>query len=287
MNAVMAVDMAGQFAGQRDEAIELATDLGDEVGFPPRARRRAQRAGRACRGGCHRHRSAGRAASLNSGEVEVQPERQVDFDRTAGGRFCVDAVDQQRGRADGAGGEAVEDAGVAFGRNAEVVGVDDQERGRAARVRVRSIARRPLEPACGEGLHWFTSPESKPARNQRTRCAELPCVKLSGAMRPRDCCCRRSSPIAAAPSAPVPVRPAAGSSSSNRRVFAPDAGETVRLQFETHRQRIALGLADAAALRLDLARDAEQVLHMVADLVCDHVGLREFAGAWKRVFRSR
>ena len=114
MNMVMAVDMAGQFAGQRDEAIELATDLGDEVGFrhAPGGERSAQAvlAEAAAIGIGQR----GRGGEPELGEVEVQPERQVDFDRTAGGRFCVDAVDQQRGRADGAGGEAVEDAGVAF-----------------------------------------------------------------------------------------------------------------------------------------------------------------------------
>ena len=34
----------------------------------------------------------------------------------------------------------------------------------------------------------------------------------------------------------------------------------------------------AAALRVDLVGDAQQVLHVVADLVGDHVGLREIAG---------
>src|SRR5215470_17610943 len=60
----------------------------------------------------------------------------------------------------------------------------------------------PRPPAHGRAvskvLHWFTSPDSSPARNQRTRCADEPWVKDSGDTRPLDCCWRRSSPMAAA-----------------------------------------------------------------------------------------
>jgi hypothetical protein len=41
--------------------------------------------------------------------------------------------------------------------------------------------------AVSKVLHWVTSPESSPARNQRTRCAEEPWVKDSGETRPRVC----------------------------------------------------------------------------------------------------
>ena len=60
-------------------------------------------------------------------------------------------------------------------------------------------------------------------------------------------------------------------------MVGPHAGEAVGLQFHAHRQRIRLGLGDALALAVDLAGDAQQVLHVVADLVGDHVGLGEFA----------
>ncbi len=35
--------------------------------------------------------------------------------------------------------------------------------------------------------HWRMSPLSKPRRNQRARCSEVPCVKLSGTTRPWLC----------------------------------------------------------------------------------------------------
>ena len=58
----------------------------------------------------------------------------------------------------------------------------------------------------------------------------------------------------------------------------PDAGEAVGLQLQPHRELVGLLLASrAAARRCTFSRDAEQVLHVVADLVRDHVRLREIA----------
>src|SRR5262249_19653231 len=60
----------------------------------------------------------------------------------------------------------------------------------------------------------------------------------------------------------------------------PHAGETVGLQLDPHLDRVRFGLATRRLLQLlRLRQDAEQVLHVVADLVRDHVGLRELAGA--------
>jgi len=46
--------------------------------------------------------------------------------------------------------------------------------------------------------HWRGSPVASPLRNQRARCALVPCVKLSGTIRPWLCFCSASSPIALA-----------------------------------------------------------------------------------------
>jgi hypothetical protein len=58
----------------------------------------------------------------------------------------------------------------------------------------------------------------------------------------------------------------------------PYAGETIGLQLDLHLQVIG---GDAAALLLDALRprqDAEQVLHVMADFVGDHIGFRKLAG---------
>ncbi len=57
----------------------------------------------------------------------------------------------------------------------------------------------------------------------------------------------------------------------------PHAGQAIGLQLEPHRQQIGLTLGYALAGLLHLVRDAEQVLHVMADLVRDHVGLGEIA----------
>ncbi len=61
------------------------------------------------------------------------------------------------------------------------------------------------------------------------------------------------------------------------RVVGPYAGQAVGLQFQAHRQRVHLLFGHAAAHAVDLGGDAQQPLHMVADLVRDHVGLRKVA----------
>src|SRR5690242_9106778 len=60
-------------------------------------------------------------------------------------------------------------------------------------------------------------------------------------------------------------------------VIGEDAGEAIGLQFDAHLQSIRLGLAHALPHRLHLIHDAEQLLHVMADLVGDDIGLREIA----------
>ena len=60
-------------------------------------------------------------------------------------------------------------------------------------------------------------------------------------------------------------------------VVSPDAGQAVRLELEPHGQRVGLLLRRRAARRAHFVGDAEQVLHVVTDLVRDHVRLREIA----------
>ena len=60
-------------------------------------------------------------------------------------------------------------------------------------------------------------------------------------------------------------------------LLRPDAGEAVGLEFHAHRQRVGIGLGGAHAGLGDLVGDAEQVLHMVANLMRDHIGLGEIA----------
>src|SRR3984957_14031823 len=59
----------------------------------------------------------------------------------------------------------------------------------------------------------------------------------------------------------------------------PDAGETIGLQLDAHLELVRLDLAGGGLLRLpDLRQDAKLVLHVMADLVGDHIGFGEFAG---------
>lgn len=59
---------------------------------------------------------------------------------------------------------------------------------------------------------------------------------------------------------------------------APDPGEAVGLQFLPDRQCVPRGLTHAGALLLDPLGDTQHVLHVVSDLMGDHVGPREVAG---------
>src|SRR5829696_2574973 len=58
----------------------------------------------------------------------------------------------------------------------------------------------------------------------------------------------------------------------------PDAGKAVGLQLDPHRQGIGVALAHALLHLLGLGADAQKVLDVMADLMGDHVGLRELAG---------
>src|ERR1041385_4688882 len=59
----------------------------------------------------------------------------------------------------------------------------------------------------------------------------------------------------------------------------PDAGEAVGLQFDAHLDAVRSRFAARGLLRiLRLWQNAEQVLHVMTDLMRDDVSLREFAG---------
>ncbi len=61
-------------------------------------------------------------------------------------------------------------------------------------------------------------------------------------------------------------------------MICPNAGIAIRLQFDPHLDAVGPGLSAGGLLGgLRLRQGAEQVLHVVADLVRDHIGLREFA----------
>ena len=47
----------------------------------------------------------------------------------------------------------------------------------------------------------------------------------------------------------------------------PDAGKTVRLQLDHHRNRVAVGLRHLGARGIGLRQNAQLVLHMMADLM--------------------
>ena len=60
-------------------------------------------------------------------------------------------------------------------------------------------------------------------------------------------------------------------------MIRPNAGETIRLQLHAHRKRVGIGGTHALLHAADLLGRADQVLHVMAHLVRDHVGLREIA----------
>src|SRR5215208_1981479 len=62
-------------------------------------------------------------------------------------------------------------------------------------------------------------------------------------------------------------------------VVGPHAGEAVRLQFDAHLDLVGPPPRAWRLLRaLRLLQNAEFILHVVADLMRDHIGLRKFAG---------
>ena len=58
-------------------------------------------------------------------------------------------------------------------------------------------------------------------------------------------------------------------------LFAPDAGQTIGLQFDAHRNLVGLRVADLGAQAVGLAQNAQLVLHMMADFMRHNIGLRE------------
>src|SRR5262249_12934339 len=60
-------------------------------------------------------------------------------------------------------------------------------------------------------------------------------------------------------------------------VSRPHARKTVGLKLDLDLSPVGADLVHPLLLRLDLGQDPQQVLHMMADLVADHIGLRELA----------
>ena len=69
------------------------------------------------------------------------------------------------------------------------------------------------------------------------------------------------------------------------RLVGPDAGEAVGLQFDADLNGVSLPLAHPLPHRVDLIHDAEQVLHVMADLMRNHVGLGGVAWCVEAVFQ--
>ena len=65
-------------------------------------------------------------------------------------------------------------------------------------------------------------------------------------------------------------------------IGGPDAGIAVGLKLDLHLDRIAFVLASAGLQLLRLAECAQYVLDVMANLVCDDIGLAKSPGAWKR-----
>ena len=64
-------------------------------------------------------------------------------------------------------------------------------------------------------------------------------------------------------------------------MIAPHAGIAIGLKLHTNRQGIAFGFRRLSLETVHFFRDAEQVLHMVADLVRNHIGLGKVPGGSK------
>ena len=61
-------------------------------------------------------------------------------------------------------------------------------------------------------------------------------------------------------------------------MIGPDTGEAVRLQFYAYRNRVGPPLLALRALGVRPLQDAELVLHMMADLMGNHIGFGELPG---------
>ena len=130
-----------------------------------------------------------------------------------------------------------------------------------------------------EGVAGSRACRSRSRRlNQRERCcggAVRPGLRVHPARWPASGCGRR--PPRRRRRAPRRRRPPRGCLRCCVEC-AQTPGEAVGLQLEPHRELRWPDPGPACCSLLDLAADAEQVLHVVADLVGDHVGLGEVAG---------
>src|SRR5262245_26202482 len=60
-------------------------------------------------------------------------------------------------------------------------------------------------------------------------------------------------------------------------VMTPNSGKAISLQLDPDLKLISFSFVHAALKRLHTGQDPEQVLHMVANFMCDDVRLRELA----------
>jgi hypothetical protein len=56
-------------------------------------------------------------------------------------------------------------------------------------------------------------------------------------------------------------------------VMTPDTGITVGLEFHSNRKRVCLHLRHLSSEAMHLFRDAKEILHVMTDLMGDHIGL--------------
>ena len=102
--------------------------------------------------------------------------------------------------------------------------------------------------------HAVASPRSKPVLNQRVRCSAVPCVNVSGLIRPVACSWMRSSPTERGRGQPLLEVALLQQPALERRV-RPHAGEAVGLQLGADGERVALVGVLARGV-VDLLRDA-------------------------------
>ena len=100
----------------------------------------------------------------------------------------------------------------------------------------------------------------------------------SGTTVPCVCCWMRSSPIAAAAARPSSTSPCSSSWRARSAWCAHTPAKQSAWSSSRTESALRLGLGQALLRLVHLLRDAEQRLHVMADLVGDHVGLREVAG---------
>jgi hypothetical protein len=121
-----------------------------------------------------------------------------------------------------------------------------------------------------------------PLLNQRCRWALLPWVKLSGTTASLE---RTAANFCGSAHGVLDIA-LLQNLAGVLGLVRPDAGKAVRLQLQPNAQLVVLNLTDPAAPLLHLAGDAHQVLHMVADLVCNHMGLGKITGRTQTIFQG-